>query len=215
MNYGKLTAGTTKTAIDTAKLSEKGEIITYLSRMGDVLYDVQKGSKLVVALVGTIHTTVDCNEADIVLRKCNLGVHSYFQIVTPDPTHVFGYDDTNLAFVHKSHHALPIRSLKVRAGVPVIHKILDVPKAFFLSKLRQKCPLINDGIAVTLLVIVTGEAAIQCCDFVRLLHNIFLHIRWAVCQYKVAVGHKITHPFAHLPASPLFREVCVSHQSCR
>ena len=37
MNYGKLTAGTTKTAIDTAKLSEKGEIITYLSRMGDVL----------------------------------------------------------------------------------------------------------------------------------------------------------------------------------
>lgn len=37
MNYGKLTAGTTKTAIDTAKPSEKGEIITYLSRMGDVL----------------------------------------------------------------------------------------------------------------------------------------------------------------------------------
>ena len=39
MNYGKLTAGTTKTAIDTAKPSEKGEIITYLSRMGDVLHD--------------------------------------------------------------------------------------------------------------------------------------------------------------------------------
>ena len=37
MNYGKLTAGTTKTAIDTAKPSEKGEIITYLARMGDVL----------------------------------------------------------------------------------------------------------------------------------------------------------------------------------
>lgn len=37
MNYGKLTAGTTKTAIDTAKPSEMGEIITYLSRMGDVL----------------------------------------------------------------------------------------------------------------------------------------------------------------------------------
>ena len=40
MNYGKLTAGTTKTAIDTAKPSEKGEIITYLSRMGDVLVDI-------------------------------------------------------------------------------------------------------------------------------------------------------------------------------
>ena len=42
MNYGKLTAGTTKTAIDTAKLSEKGEIITYLSRMGDVLENTVK-----------------------------------------------------------------------------------------------------------------------------------------------------------------------------
>ena len=40
MNYGKLTEGTTKTAIDTAKPSEKGEIITYLSRMGDVLEQV-------------------------------------------------------------------------------------------------------------------------------------------------------------------------------
>lgn len=91
------------------------------SRVVRVLYDIQKGSKLVVALVGTIHTTVDCNEADIVLRKCNLGVHSYFQIVTPDPTHVFGYDDTDLAFVNHGHHALPIWSLKVCAGVPVIY----------------------------------------------------------------------------------------------
>lgn len=44
MNYGKLTAGTTKTAIDTAKPSEKGEIITYLSRMGDVLHNIQNGA---------------------------------------------------------------------------------------------------------------------------------------------------------------------------
>ena len=42
MNYGKLTAGITKTAIDTAKSSEKGEIITYLSRMGDVLEYIVK-----------------------------------------------------------------------------------------------------------------------------------------------------------------------------
>ena len=52
MNYGKLTAGTTKTAIDTAKPSEKGEIITYLSRMGDVLEQVADGSQFVFALIG-------------------------------------------------------------------------------------------------------------------------------------------------------------------
>lgn len=55
MNYGKLTAGTTKTAIDTAKPSEKGEIITYLSRMGDVLHNIAERGKLVVSLV-TVHT---------------------------------------------------------------------------------------------------------------------------------------------------------------
>lgn len=46
MNYGKLTAGTTKTAIDSAKPSEKGEIITYLSRMGDVLEQVFEWDKI-------------------------------------------------------------------------------------------------------------------------------------------------------------------------
>ena len=54
MNYGKLTAGTTKTAIDTAKPSEKGEIITYLSRMGDVLYKIfERDDKLVRSVFST------------------------------------------------------------------------------------------------------------------------------------------------------------------
>ena len=75
------------------------------------------------------------NETDIVLWKCDLSVHSHFQIVTPDPAHIFGYDDAYFALVHKSHHALPIRSLEVRAGVSVIHEILDVPKSLFLCVL--------------------------------------------------------------------------------
>ena len=55
MNYGKLTAGTTKTAIDTAKPSEKGEIITYLSRMGDVLERVFADAKEKYAMRYTHH----------------------------------------------------------------------------------------------------------------------------------------------------------------
>ena len=98
----------------------------------ELVYDIQKGSKLVVALVGTVHTAVDCNEADIVLRKCDLCVHSYFQIIAPNTAHVFGYDDTDFSLIYKSHHSLPIRSLEVCTRVSVIHKILDVPKALFL-----------------------------------------------------------------------------------
>ena len=51
MNYGKLTAGTTKTAIDTAKPSEKGKIIPSLSRMGDVLDQPLKGDDEIIVLI--------------------------------------------------------------------------------------------------------------------------------------------------------------------
>ena len=61
MNYGKLTAGTTKTAIDTAKPSEKGEIITYLSRMGDVLEQIFERHNIVIAVKG-INTVIQCHE---------------------------------------------------------------------------------------------------------------------------------------------------------
>lgn len=78
MNYGKLTAGTTKTAIDTAKPSEKGEIITYLSRMGDVLAPVFDARKIVIGAVGVdgIEVVIDGNIADTVLRKGEIGVKS-------------------------------------------------------------------------------------------------------------------------------------------
>ena len=71
MNYGKLTAGTTKTAIDTAKPSEKGEIITYLSRMGDVLEPVLDTCHVAVGAVGidSVEVVVDGNIPHAVLRK--------------------------------------------------------------------------------------------------------------------------------------------------
>lgn len=71
MNYGKLTAGTTKTAIDTAKPSERGEIITYLSRMGDVLEPVLDTRNVAVGTVGIdgVKVIVDGNITHIVLRE--------------------------------------------------------------------------------------------------------------------------------------------------
>ena len=82
MNYGKLTAGTTKTAIDTAKPSEKGEIITYLSRMGDVLENVPQRGKIIVALCA-VYSIVDGDKADAFLWENHLGIHSHLQVVSP------------------------------------------------------------------------------------------------------------------------------------
>lgn len=85
MNYGKLTAGTTKTAIDTAKPSEKGEIITYLSRMRDVLEPVLDARNVAVGAVGVngIEVVVDGNIAHIVLRKCEVDIQPCQRGITP------------------------------------------------------------------------------------------------------------------------------------
>ena len=82
MNYGKLTAGTTKTAIDTAKPSEKGEIITYLSRMGDVLEQVADCGESIAVSTLTVHAVVDGNEAHIVAGEDDVGVLAYSQVIT-------------------------------------------------------------------------------------------------------------------------------------
>ena len=96
MNYGKLTAGTTKTAIDTAKPSEKGEIITYLSRMGDVLHDIEKGCKVVFRLIGAVHAIIDGNEANAVLREGDLRIKAHTEVITTHPAEVFYKDNAHL-----------------------------------------------------------------------------------------------------------------------
>ena len=106
MNYGKLTAGTTKTAIDTAKPSEKGEIITYLSRMGDVLEQIAERGKLVVALVA-VYSVIDGDIAYIALGKETLGVVADFQIVASHAGHILDDDRLDFPRFRKPYHLIP------------------------------------------------------------------------------------------------------------
>ena len=95
-----------------SKPSEKGEIITYLSRMGDVLDNIDERDELIVLLVSAVHTAVDGNEPHVILRECDLGIHLNFQIISTDAAHVLRDDRADLSVFHQCHHALPIRSLK-------------------------------------------------------------------------------------------------------
>ena len=49
--------------------------------MGDVLDDVPKSGELIIAL-GTVHTIVDSNKVNVMLREHDLGIHSHLQIIT-------------------------------------------------------------------------------------------------------------------------------------
>ena len=65
-----------------SKPSEKGEIIPSLSRMRDVLHDVEEGRKLIAVLVITVHAVGDGNKVDAVLPEEYLCVKAGLQIVT-------------------------------------------------------------------------------------------------------------------------------------
>ena len=114
MNYGKLTAGTTKTAIDTAKPSEKGEIITYLSRMGDVLQHIFERGDIVI-VVQRVHAVPDSDIPDIVLRKNNVGVLSGEDVVSAEAAQILGQHQVDLSHFDIAHHPLELRSVEVGA----------------------------------------------------------------------------------------------------
>lgn len=165
MNYGKLTAGTTKTAIDTAKPSEKGEIITYLSRMGDVLHDIEKGCKVVFRLIGAVHAIIDGNEANAVLREGDLRIEAHTEIVTTHATEVFYKDNAHLTSFNVGNQAFPVWTLKIRTAPTVVRINRYIRKIPFTGIAREHILLMNDGITVPGKIIVAAQAAIDGGDF--------------------------------------------------
>lgn len=98
-------------------------------------------------LVGTVHTTIDGNEPHVILWECDLGIHPNFQIISTDAAHD---DRTDLSVFHQRHHALPIRSLNVRARVTVIYKELRIAEAVFLCISAEIGFLIHNAVTVAL-----------------------------------------------------------------
>lgn len=159
MNYGKLTAGTTKTAIDTAKPSEKGEIITYLSRMGDVLDDIFERCKFVISGSG-IHAIRDGNEPHLILREDYFRVAPDFQIVAAKARQVFYNNRSHPPLLDQFHHFSKCRAVKVCAGVAIIHKELAIRKTVFLGILPQNGALGLDAHAFAADFIIAAQSAI-------------------------------------------------------
>ena len=131
MNYGKLTAGTTKTAIDTAKPSEKGEIITYLSRMGDVLEQIADCSHTLAVAPFTVHPVIDGDKSYIIAGEDNVCVLSDSQIITPEAAQVFDQPTTDKALLYEVEALLYAGTIEVRPGITVIHQNFQVGVPMF------------------------------------------------------------------------------------
>ena len=167
MNYGKLTAGTTKTAIDTAKPSEKGEIITYLSRMGDVLHNVAERGKFIVTLIA-VHAIGNGNQTHIVLRKKFLRQLADLYVVTAKAGQVFHEYSRYVSGLDCGQHFLKTGTLHGRSRDAIVYKENRVGVPFVLGGLLEYLPLILDAVGLTVHIIVTAQSAVErgCAEFV-------------------------------------------------
>ena len=93
------------------KPSEKGEIITYLSRMGDVLEQITERGKIIVPFVA-VHAVIDGDIPNIPLSKETLGIVAHFQIVPAHAGHILDNDGSNLSCFGQPDHFIPARTVK-------------------------------------------------------------------------------------------------------
>ena len=178
MNYGKLTAGTTKTAIDTAKPSEKGEIITYLSRMGDVLHNVFERGEIVLALVA-VYAIGNGHQSHIMEREKLLGELAHLNVVPAQPGEVFHEHRRDVPGLDCGNHFLKAGALHSGAGDAVIHEKDGIGITLVLGGLLKYFLLVLDAVGLAVHVIVTAQTAVEggCAEgsfIVRLFQNVLL-----------------------------------------
>ena len=98
-----------------SKPSEKGEIITYLSRMGDVLEQIFERHEIIALCIFRIHIVVDRNVPDAEHRKALFNVETGVKLVPAKAAEILGHNDPNLPVFHVRDHLLKCRSLEVTA----------------------------------------------------------------------------------------------------
>ena len=72
-----------------SKPSEKGEIITYLSRMGDVLEQIFERHEIIALCVFRVHIVVDRNVPDAEHRKALFNVEIGVKLVPAKAAEIF------------------------------------------------------------------------------------------------------------------------------
>ena len=126
-----------------SKPSEKGEIITYLSRMGDVLHNVLERSKIILALVA-VHTVGNSHQPNIMEREKFLGQLADLNVVAPQPGKVFDEHRRDVPSLDSGQHLLKTGTLHRRTRDTVIHEEDRVGIALVLGGLLKYLPLRRD-----------------------------------------------------------------------
>lgn len=114
-----------------SKPSEKGEIITYLSRMGDVLEQVADRGKLIFPLC-RVDVIRNGHQADIMVREKFFRQPSDLNVVSPQAGKVFDKDGGGFSLFQLADHFHEAGAIHRHAGNAVIQKMNQICVTLFL-----------------------------------------------------------------------------------
>lgn len=110
----------------------------------ELVENVDERRHVVVHLIGTVYTVVDGDEADIVVWKHHLRVHTYLQIVPTQPAHILHDDGADTAFVDHAEQALPVRTIRICSAVTIVYEISRIGESVIVGILFQDSFLRQD-----------------------------------------------------------------------
>ena len=86
--------------------------------------DIQKGSEIILGLIGAVHAVVDGNETNAILREGALRIEACTEVITTCSTEVFYQHNVHLTGFNVGNQAVPVWALKIAAR-PSIVRIVD------------------------------------------------------------------------------------------
>ena len=126
---------------------------------------IHNWGKLAGGLVNAVHTAVNGNKADIVLRENYLGVEADLQIVAPDPAHVLGDNSSDFVGFHILYETVSRRTVEGSAAVPIVRVVNWIVEVLLSGIDFQTFLLVLDGAAFLAKTVLTGETLVQGCNF--------------------------------------------------
>ena len=123
--------------------------------MGDVLEQITERGQVIFTFL-RIHTVINSNKVNLILREDHFRIHADLQVVTAKPGHIFDNYPSYQTGPHISYHFLKIRAVKGCSGIAIINIEVVIGKAVFLAILFQHFFLVLDTIAVTVICVVYG-----------------------------------------------------------
>ena len=122
-----------------------------------LVHNVEERGKLIAVLIVAVHAVGNRHKVNMMLTEEYLRVKACLQIVTPRPAHIFYNDMSNFACFNVCNKLFPSGTLKISSTPTVIGIVLTVRITFLMGIAFEVFFLIDNTVAITSLVIITGQ----------------------------------------------------------